>query len=151
MVGILSEVELLRWEGLDARVQEATPLRVAQITPGDGTILGGLPPYVEVAFNRHVDRDTLSHETFKLEGGEPSCPVRASSIDYDSGTRRARLVPDWNSMAGVIPTVYADFTVTLIGTDAGQGAITDPNKSPLDGDKTFSPGGNFTSWFRVVT
>ena len=42
------------------------------------------------------------------------------------------------------------YTISVIGTDAGNGAVTDFNSEPLDGDNDNTPGGDFLKELAII-
>lgn len=120
--------------------------RVIEVDPPEGKVPEAWPTKIVVKFNKDMNPDSINEETFLLirEDWQGRKRVRGT-VRYDARTREATLIP----AKALYPTgVQTDFFIRLKGT--GAQVVTDVDGKKLDGDGDGKPGGDFTSWFRLI-
>lgn len=104
---------------------------------------------IEVTFNRGVDRSTvIVGKTLVLKTQQD--PHAHVSLTWSENAtslslRTTKVVED---LLKFDPDGH--FTLTLIGTDTGEGAVTDRNGHPLDGESDGVDGGDYQTSFTLV-
>jgi hypothetical protein len=113
----------------------------------------GSPLRLTVEFSWAVDvasvipQKTLFLRTSKIT----NAPGTVVGVATSQGGFSAILFTTTNLMDDLLrPRPDDAFTLTLIGTDHGGGAIVDERGWPMDGDADGVPGGDFTTTFTVI-
>lgn len=103
---------------------------------------------IQVVFNAAVDRSTvIAGRTVFLKTTKD--PNAAFNIAWNDD-RRFTLTTIKVSEDLLFPHPDDGFTLTLIGTDAGQGVIRDTSGKALDGDYNGTPGGDYKIVFTLI-
>ena len=103
---------------------------------------------VNFTFNRPVNVATLvGGQTVYIQSG---VNIVSGGITYDTETNTATFtstqpIGDWCSFSP-----DCTFSFVVVGTDAGQGAVTDADGMHLDGDEDDTPGGNYELTLTVI-
>ncbi len=102
---------------VDPVVSPTIPLTVTAQTPSPGST--GLSPNVKptATFSRAIDTSTLSGTTFTLKAGSQTV---ASTVTYDTATRRATLTP---SSPLALGTTYTATLAASIRSDDGSASL----------------------------
>lgn len=112
---------------------------------------------VTISFNRPVDKNTFKAPgtvTINLKG--LSSGGFALNIDgsfqFSKDLKTAVFISK-DTLADLInpqPGENVQYTIMVVGTDVGLGAVTDSNGEALDGDKDGKPGGNFITTLEAI-
>lgn len=127
------------------------PPTVVATSPTDGAVLDQLPAEITATFTIDMDGTLVSNATVILRrsGGDGSfsdgneVTITPASVALSPGNDRL-LVMD---LAGV-PFAEDDYELRLVGT--GPTALASSTGVILDGDEDGTPGGDFTSGFRLA-
>jgi hypothetical protein len=140
------------------REQPAIPVRLVHVEPRDGDVFqldpqstdpaGGGPDRILLVFNKAVKRETLRPAILvtasKNEG--PAEIVRPKQVRYDQAANTAVFLPKI-PFADIARGSTTTFYIRVTGDDPG--GVVDVDGLALDGNADGTPGGNFTSQFRI--
>jgi hypothetical protein len=104
--------------------------------------------FVDVTFSNPVNLGTLSAGTTIF--------LTTSKVPKETGTvaplapNKIRFISQDKFGDMINPHPDDSFRITIIGTDAGNGAVKDQSGTVLDGDNNGSPGGDFSCSFTII-
>jgi hypothetical protein len=117
---------------------------VKSVYPDRQTFSHNLKSPIWIEFDSPIDSATVTKDTVIVKSSVSDEPVEGF---LDAGNRILMFRP-----YGKYPVENggAKISITLIGTDAGAGAITDVKGVPLDGDQDGKAGGDFEYKFSIM-
>ncbi len=120
------------------------PTTVKAIYPDRQTFSHNLKSPIWIEFDAPIDSSTVTKDTVIVKSSVSDEPLDGF---LDAGGRILMFRP-----YGKYPAENgrAKISVTLIGNDAGSGAITDAKGVPLDGDNDGKAGGDFEYKFSIM-
>ncbi|MCQ1535733.1 hypothetical protein FTO70_08590 [Methanosarcina sp. KYL-1] len=118
--------------------------KVKLVYPDRQTFAHSMESPIWIEFDKDMDSSTITKDTVIVTSSESEEPIDGF---LDAGNRTLMFRPNRPYPVG---GEGAKITISLIGTDIGNGAIMDAEGTPFDGDKDGKPGGDFEYTFNVV-